>query len=72
MAKRQKDRKHNGQKKKYKRRNNDIQNVTHKTKHRGTLKIWGEVRCSDRFRSSCSTSGISRVTLVTYQVISHQ
>jgi hypothetical protein len=32
MAKRQKDRQHNGQKKKDKRTNNDLQNTTHKTK----------------------------------------
>ena len=32
MAKRQKDRKHNSQKKKYKRRNNDLKNIHIKLK----------------------------------------
>jgi hypothetical protein len=36
MAKRQKDRQHSGQKKNGKRTNNDIQNITHKTKDRVT------------------------------------
>ena len=33
---RKKDRHHNGQKKKYKRTNNDLQHITHKTKDRVT------------------------------------
>ena len=42
-----KDRQHNGQKKKDKRTNNDLQNITHKTKDRVTrtpLKSGGELR----------------------------
>jgi len=41
---------------------------THKTKDRVTrtpLKTGGELRCSGRVGSSCSTSGTCRVTLVT-------
>ena len=36
IRKSKKDRQHNGQKKKYKRTNNDLQNNTHKTKDRVT------------------------------------
>jgi hypothetical protein len=36
-----KNRQHNGQKKKYKRTNNDLQNITHKTKDR----VWGCIIC---------------------------
>jgi hypothetical protein len=46
---------------------------THKTKDRVTrapLKTWGELRCSGRVRSSCSTSGTRGVNLVT-TVIRH-
>ena len=42
-----KDRQHNGQEKKDKRTNNDLQNITYKTKNRVTrtpLKIDGELR----------------------------
>ena len=45
---------------------------THKTKDRVTrtpLKTEGELRCSRRVNSSCSTSGICRVILVTNLVI---
>ena len=48
---------------------------THKTKDwvtRTTRKIWGELRCSRRVSSSCSTSGTHRVNLVTNPVISHK
>ena len=44
-----KDRQHNGQKKKEKKTNNDLQNITQKTKDRVTqtpLKTGGELRCS--------------------------
>jgi hypothetical protein len=61
-----KDRQHNGQKKKDKRTNNDLQNSTHKTKDRvkrTPLKTGGELRRSVRVSSSCSTSGTHRVTL---------
>ena len=63
-----KDRQHNGQKKKDKRTNNDLQNTTHKTKDRVTrtpLKTVGELRCSGRVRSSFSTSVTRCVTVVT-------
>jgi hypothetical protein len=36
IRKSKKDRQHNGQKKKYKKTNNDLQNITHKTKDRVT------------------------------------
>ena len=65
---------HNGQKKKYKRTNNDLQNI-YKTKDRVTrtpLKIGGELRCSGKVSSSCSTSGTRRVNLVTNPEISHE
>ena len=44
-----KNRQHNGQKKKYKWINNDLEKHTHKTKDRATrtqLKTEGELRCS--------------------------
>ena len=47
--------------------NNDIQNITHKTKDRVTqtpLKIKGELRCYGRVSSSCSSSGTCRFTLI--------
>ena len=69
-----KDRQYSGQKKD-KRTNNDMQNITHKTKDRGTrtpLNIGGKLRCSWRVGSSCSASGTRRVTLVTNPVISHE
>jgi hypothetical protein len=47
IHKSKKNRQHNGQKRKYKRTNNDIQNTTQKTKDRVTripLKIRGELR----------------------------
>jgi hypothetical protein len=48
---------------------------THKTKDRGArapLKTGGELRCSRRVSSSCSTSGICRINLFTNPVISHE
>jgi hypothetical protein len=48
---------------------------TYKTKDRVTgtpLKIMGELRCSGRESSSCSTNGTSRVNLVTNPMISHE
>jgi hypothetical protein len=60
---------HNGQKKKYKRTNNDLKKHTHGTKDRITrtpLKTGDELRCSGRVGSSCSISGTRRrVKLVT-------
>jgi len=57
-----------------KRTNNDPQNIAHKTTDRVTrtpVKIGGELRCSGRVSSSCSTCG-TRVTLVTNPVLSHE
>jgi len=48
---------------------------THKTKDRVTrtpLKVGGELRCSGRVSSSCSTSDTCRVNLITNLVISHE
>ena len=62
-------------KKKYKRTNKDLQNITHKTKDRVTrtpLKTGVELRYSGRVGSSCSTSDVRRVNLVTNPVISHE
>ena len=69
-----KNRKHNRQKKVQ----NDKQQSTkhtYKTKDRVTrtqLKTGGELRCSGRMSSSCSTSDTHRVNLVTNPVISHE
>ena len=49
-------------------------NHTHKTKDRVTgtlLKTEGELRCSGRISSSCSTSGTRRVNIVTNPLIIH-
>ena len=57
------NRQHNGQKKKYKQRSTKH---THKTKDRVTrtqLKTGGELRCSGRVSSSCSTSGTRLQTI---------
>ena len=62
IRKSKKDRQHNGQKKKDKMTNNDLQNITHKPKERVTrtlLKTGGELRCSERVSTSSSTSGTS-------------
>ena len=48
---------------------------THKTKDQATrtpLKSGGELRCSERVSSSCSTSGTRRVNLVTNPVIIYE
>jgi hypothetical protein len=84
MAKRQKNRQHNGQKTEEQttqwpkeKVQNDKQRsakCTHKTKDRvirTPLKAVGELRCSGGVRSTCSTSGTRRVSLVTNTVISH-
>ena len=66
------DRQYNGEKK---RTNNDLQNITHKTKDRvkrTPLKTWDEHRCSGSVDSSCYTSDIRRVNLLTNRVISHE
>ena len=47
---------------------------THKTKDwvtRTPLKTGGELRCSGRVSSSCSTNGTSRVDLIANPVITH-
>jgi hypothetical protein len=66
-----KNRQHNGQKvQKDKQRSTKH---TYKTKDRVTrtsLKTGGELRCSGRVSSSCSTSGTRRVNLVANPVIS--
>ena len=61
-----KDRQYNGLTKKNKRTNNNLQFITEKTKikqHEPHQKP-GEVRCSGRVSSSCSTRGTGYVTLV--------
>ena len=58
---------------KRKRTNNDLQNITHKTKERATrtpLKTGDELRWSRWVSNSCSTGGTRHVTLVTNLVIS--
>ena len=62
-----KNRQHNGQKKKYKRTKKLSTKHTHKTKERVTqtpLQTGGELRCSVRVSSSCSTSDTRRVNRV--------
>ena len=75
IRKSKKNRQHNGQKKKNKRTSNDLQNTTHKAKDwitRTPLTTGGELRCSGRVGSSCSTGGTRRVTLLSNPVISHE
>ena len=70
-----KNRQHNSQKKKYKRTNNDLQNIHIKLKRSSNTnhtKNRGELRCSGRVISSCPTSGTRRVNVVTNPVISHE
>jgi hypothetical protein len=65
-----KDRQHNGQKDKQRSTKH-----TYKTKDRVTqtpLKTGGELMCSGRVSSFCSTSDTHRVNLVTNSVISHE
>ena len=69
------DRQYNGQKKKDKRTNNNIQNIIKYTKNRATripLKLGGELRYSRTVRSFCSTSATRCVTLVTNPMICHE
>ena len=65
------NRQYNGQKKKYKLTNDDLQNTTQTSKGSATvpLKPWGELRHSRRVSSSCSTSDTCCVTVVTNPVI---
>ena len=69
-----KDRQPKGQKKKDKRTNNDLQNMHIKLKISNTnpTKTRGELGCSGRVSSSCSTSDTRRVNLVTNPVINHE
>ena len=57
-----------------KRTNSDLQNMELKIEcmTRTPIKTGGEIRCSGRVGSSCSTSGTRRVNLVTNPVISHE
>jgi hypothetical protein len=68
-----KNRQHNGQKKRFKRTKQSTKH-THKTNDwvtRTLLKTGGELRCSVRVSSSCSTCGSRRVNLDINPVISH-
>jgi hypothetical protein len=68
IRKSKKDRQYNGQIKKDKQKNNYLQNITQKTKdgaRRTPLQIGGELRCSERISSSCSTCG-TRCVVLTY------
>jgi hypothetical protein len=61
--------------KKYKRTNNDLQNIHYKTKDRVTrtpMKTGGELSCPGSVSCSCSTSDTRRVNLVTNPMISHE
>ena len=69
------NRQHNDQKKKVQKDKQRSTKHTHKTEDRiarTPLKTGGELMCSGRVNSSCSTSGIRRVNLVTNPVISHK
>jgi hypothetical protein len=60
IPKSKKNKHHNGQKKKDKGINNDLQNITHKTKDRVTripLNTEGELMCSTWISGSCCASG---------------
>jgi len=73
-CRKKKNRQHNGQKKKYKKNKQRSTKHAHKTKDLVTLtplQNGGEIRCSGRIGSSCSTSDTRRVNLVTNPVISH-
>ena len=70
-----KNKQHNGQKKKVQKDKQRSTKHTYKTKDRVTrtpLKTGGELRCSGRVSSSCSTSGTRRINLVTNLVISRE
>jgi hypothetical protein len=70
-----KNRQHNGQKKKVQKDKQRSTKHTYKTKDRVTgtpLKTRGELRCSGRVSSSCSTSGTRRVILATKPVINRK
>ena len=70
----EKNRQYNGQRKKVQKDKQRSTKYSHKTKDRVTrtpLKTRGELMCSRRVNSSCSTSGTRRVNLVTNPVTSH-
>jgi hypothetical protein len=70
-----KDRQCNGLKKNSKRTNNYVQNITQKTEDwatRVSLQTGYELMSSGRIRSSISTSGTRRFTLVANPVTSHE
>ena len=52
-------------------RTNNLHKITD-LKTRTSLKNGGELGCSERVISSCSTCGTGRVILVTHPVISHE
>jgi hypothetical protein len=69
-----KNRQRNGQKKKVQKDKQRSTKHTHKNKDRVTrtpLKTGGDLMCSGRVGSSCSTSGTRRDNLVTNPVIRH-
>jgi hypothetical protein len=73
IRKSMKERQQNGQKKKNKRTNNDLQNIRIKDRVTRTLQnTGGELRFSGRIRSACSTSDTRRVNLFTNPVLSHE
>ena len=58
-----------------KRKSTKGQTTIYKTKDRVTrtpLKIEGELKCSGRVSSCCSTRDTRRINLVTYPVVSHK
>jgi len=69
-----KNRQHNGQMKKYKRTNNDPQNIDIKLRSSNTnpTNNRGELMCSGKVGSSCSISGTRHDNLFTNPVISHE
>jgi hypothetical protein len=75
---RPKDKQYNGQKKKDKRTNNDLQNITRKTNVRATrtplltVVVVNSLGCSGRVGSSFSTCGTRPVNLVANTVINHE
>jgi hypothetical protein len=73
MLKWKKDRQHNGQKKREKRTNNDLQSIH--IQHlvtRTPLKTGGILMCFGMEGSSCSTRGTRGLTLVTNPMISDE
>jgi 3-polyprenyl-4-hydroxybenzoate decarboxylase len=59
-----KNRQHNGQKKKYKRTNNDLQNIQIKDRvTRTPLNSGDELRCSGRVSSPCSLTNLCAIVL---------